>query len=265
MSRDLDTAGPAAEEESAPGDHAVVRRLLDGGLAGPHRSHPRESNVSNAGRLAAGDPEWTFGMPDVVSATAEEALAAVSAVTGAREPGEPYIDPAATIAGVREAATRLAGACRAGASIFLVTGHPTGLLLHHVRLAAAVEAAGGRLIRPREEEVLFHEDGAPRLLRYFRGVATLTDGGNVRHTHSPAAMERVLGGGAVPDLVVGDHGFAGAAVARGIPTIAVMDTNDTALAVARARGRDLTIIPMDDNRRPDSYDVIAELFESELR
>jgi hypothetical protein len=53
-------------------------------------------------------------------------------------------------------------------------------------------------------------------------------------------------------------------VAAGIPTIAVMDTNDPALAVARARGADLTIIPMDDNRRPDSYDVIAEMFEREL-
>lgn len=43
-----------------------------------------------------------------------------------------------------------------------------------------------------------------------------------------------------------------------------MDTNDPALAVARARGRDLCIIPMDDNRRPDSYDVLAGLFEQEL-
>jgi hypothetical protein len=43
-----------------------------------------------------------------------------------------------------------------------------------------------------------------------------------------------------------------------------MDTNDTALAVARARGGDITLIPMDDGRRPDAYDVIAEMFEQEL-
>jgi hypothetical protein len=263
MKADPELTG-AVENEEAIGDHAIARRLLDGGLAGSHRSHPRESNFHNAGRLASGDPDSTFGMPDVASATAEEALAAVAAVTGAREPGEAYIDPAATIAGVREAARRLGAACGAGATIVVVTGHPTGLLVHHVRLVEAIAAAGGRVIRPFDEVVLFHEHGAPRILKYFRGVGALTDGGNVLHTHSPAAMERILAGGAKPDLVFGDHGFAGAAVAAGIPTIAVMDTNDPALAVARARGRDMTIIPMDDNRRPDSYDVIAELFEREL-
>jgi hypothetical protein len=55
------------------------------------------------------------------------------------------------------------------------------------------------------------------------------------------------------DLVVADHGFAGAAIASGIPTVAVMDTNDPALAVAARRGADLTIVPMDDNRPQNSY------------
>ena len=35
--------------------------------------------------------------------------------------------------------------------------------------------------------------------------------------------------------------------------------------VARARGKDITLIPLDDGRRPDAYDVIAEMFEEELR
>ena len=265
MRADPEMPGAVAEEEATAGDHAIARRLVDGGLAGSHRSHPREDNVRKASLLASGDPDSTFGMPDVASATTEEALAAVAAVSGAREPGEAYIDPAATIAGVREAAARLGAACRAGASVIVATGHPTGLLVHHVRLVEAIAAAGGRVIRPLDETVLFRQDGGPRVLKYFRGVGALTDGGNVLHTHSPAAMERILAGGATPDLVFGDHGFAGAAVAGGIPTIAVMDTNDPALTVARARGRDMTIIPMDDNHRPDSYDVIAELFERELR
>ena len=36
-----------------------------------------------------------------------------------------------------------------------------------------------------------------------------------------------------PDLVVADHGFAGEAINRDIPTVAVMDTNDPGLAVAK--------------------------------
>jgi hypothetical protein len=55
------------------------------------------------------------------------------------------------------------------------------------------------------------------------------------------------------DLVVADHGFAGAAIAAGIPTVAVMDTNDPALAVVAGRGADLTVVPMDDNRPQGSY------------
>jgi hypothetical protein len=240
-------------------EEAIVARLLEGGLAGPHRSHARESNVANAGRLVTGDLDYTFGMPDVVSATAEVALAAVAAVTGAPEPGAPYIDPRATIGRVREAAARLAAACAAGARIIVATGHPTGLLVHHQRLVRTITAAGGTVIRPLEEQAVFREGGATRVLKYFGGVAALTDGANVLHAHMPTAMEAILDA-EVPDLVFADHGFAGAAVARGIPTIAVMDTNDPALAVAWARGADLLIVPMDDNRSPDSYDVIAELF-----
>lgn len=244
-------------------DEAIVARLLEGGLAGPHRSHPRQDNVAKAGALRSGDPDATFGIADVASATADEALAAVSGLTGARYPGEAYIDPAATIAGARAAAARLGEACRAGALIMVATGHPTGLLVHHMRLVRAIDAAGGRVIQPLSEQPLTRVPGR-RLLKYLGGVAALSDGGNLLHTHSPGAMEEVLASGAAPGLVIADHGFAGAAVSRGIPTIAVMDTNDPALAVAHARGRDLCIVAMDDNRRPDSYDVIAELFEWEL-
>jgi Phosphatase len=107
--------------------------------------------------------------------------------------------------------------------------------------------------------------GTRRIYRYLQGVGAVTDGVRGLHTHSPLPMEQVLDGGQRPELVFADHGFAGAAVARGIPVIACMDTNDTALAVARARGRDITLIPLDDGRRPDAYDVIAEMFEQELR
>lgn len=250
-------------------DEEVVARLLEGGLAGPHQSHSESSNRRNAGMLATGDTDFTFGMPDVTSAKEGEALAAVAAVTGAPEPGAEYIDPAATIAGIRGAAARLVEACRNRQRIFVATGHPTGLLVHHVRLVRALEAAGASIVRPLDGEVVYRDGGRSRRLEYFGGVAALTDGANVLHTHLPDAMECVLasGGaaGAVADLVFADHGFAGAAVARGVPAIAIMDTNDPALAVAAARGRDLMLIPMDDNRRPDSYGVVAELFEEALK
>ena len=242
----------------------ITARLLLGGVAGPHCSHSREDNVLKASQLASGDPDATFGMADLASATTEEGLDAVRAVTGAREPGQAYIDPEATIAGVRAASARLVEACRNGATIVVATGHPGPLLGHHTRLVEAITAAGGKVIRPLDEMGVTLA-GARRIYRYLQGVGAVTDGVRGLHTHSPLPMEQILDAGEGPELVFGDHGFAGAAVSRGIPVIAFMDTNDTALAIARARGWDITLIPLDDGRRPDAYDVIAEMFEQELR
>jgi hypothetical protein len=78
-------------------------------------------------------------------------------------------------------------------------------------------------------------------------------------------MRRILGEIGAPDLVVADHGFAGAAVAEGIPTVAIMDTNDPALAVVARRGAEgLTVIPMDDNRPQNSYAVALEVLQATL-
>jgi hypothetical protein len=63
------------------------------------------------------------------------------------------------------------------------------------------------------------------------------------------------------ELVVADHGFAGAAIASGIPAVAIMDTNDPALAVAARRGADLSVVPMDDNRPQNSYVVALEVLK----
>jgi ribosomal protein S2 len=52
----------------------------------------------------------------------------------------------------------------------------------------------------------------------------------------------------LPDLVIADHGFAGEAINRGIPTVAIMDTNDPGLAVAKKLGANVIIVPMNDNR-----------------
>ncbi len=72
-------------------------------------------------------------------------------------------------------------------------------------------------------------------------------------------MQSILREAGAADLVVADHGFAGAAVAAGIPTVAIMDTNDPALAVVAGRGADLTVVPMDDNRPLNSYAVALEV------
>jgi hypothetical protein len=68
----------------------------------------------------------------------------------------------------------------------------------------------------------------------------------------------------MPDLVVADHGFAGEAVNRGIATIAVMDTNDPGLAMAKKLGGNLTLVPMNDNRPNVVTREAAEIVERML-
>jgi hypothetical protein len=65
-------------------------------------------------------------------------------------------------------------------------------------------------------------------------------------------MDRMLDD-ATPDLVFADHGFAGAAIERGVDAVSIADVNDPALLVAQAQGRTRTVIVMDDNVAPQAY------------
>ena len=58
---------------------------------------------------------------------------------------------------------------------------------------------------------------------------------------------------ATPDLVIADHGFAGAAIAAGIETVSIADVNDPALLVAQAKGLTDTVLVMDDHVDPTAY------------
>jgi hypothetical protein len=80
------------------------------------------------------------------------------------------------------------------------------------------------------------------------GVAILSDGCGAFHTHATSVLDSTLAGRQRVDLVIGDHGAAGAALNAGIGCIAFMDTNDPALAVAQEMtGHELLVVPAYDN------------------
>jgi histidinol phosphate phosphatase hisN-like protein len=240
-----------------------ARRLLEAGLAGTNTSHGAENNLYKIELLLEGDADHTLGMEELLlDVSFEEAYEAVSRQTGHppdREGtrGRGCIDPARTAAGLIEAGERARGVAEAGGSFIFATGHPGALLVYYLGLARWVEELGG--------ESLTVEIGG----RYGRGVpldwvgpvGALGDRASLFHTHSPDPMRDVLRELGAVDLVVADHGFAGAAVAAGIPTVAVMDTNDPALAVVGRRGADLTVVPMDDNRPQNAYSAALEVLK----
>jgi hypothetical protein len=241
--------------------------LVAAGITGPHQSHSRQNNIQKLKACVEGDPDGCFGLSGLTLSTPEQALGYLADLTGCSPDisdlsGHDTMDPDKTVAAIVAAARRLREAAARGDRLLAVTGHPTGMLEHHIHVVEAFRRAGGKPVRPAEDTRIGHAGRAKHEeIRYVGGVGCLADWGNLKHTHSAHAMEALLEVAEWPDIVLGDHGFAGAAIERDIPTVAVMDINDPALAIAWGEGKDVIIIPMDDNRVPASYEPSWRLFE----
>lgn len=243
-------------------DHA--RKLLAAGVAGDDTSHGAENNLHKIGLMIEADPNNSYGMEDLLRDVGfDEAYEAVSRQLGnppdeEATPGRGRIDPARTAEELLKAGSRIRRVAEAGGSMVFATGHPGALLLYYMELAAWVEELGARVLTAKTEG-LYGRRGVP--LDWAGPVGTLGNRASLMHTHDPGPMRDVLRKLGSVDLVVADHGFAGAAIAAGVPTVAVMDTNDPAFAVVAARGADATVVPMDDNRPLNSYAAALEVLQ----
>ena len=240
-------------------------RLLEAGVAGNHTSHGAENNLRKIGLLLELDEKNTFGMEDLLRGVGfEEAYEAVTYRLGnppdrEENEGRGCIDPARTAAGLVEAGERIRDTAGPGGRLVFATGHPGALLLYYMELARWAGELGGEVLAANGRGRF--EKGVG--LDWAGSVGLLGNGAGLFHTHSPEPMREVLAELGAVDLVVADHGFAGAAIAAGVPTVAVMDTNDPALAVAAGRGADATVIPMDDNRPLNSYAAALAVLKGE--
>jgi hypothetical protein len=244
--------------------------LVAAGVTGPHQSHTRRNALTKIKAMVSGDDEESrFGLSGLTTYSPAEVLGFIAELTGCSDDIDDYtgydvMDPAKTVDAIVAGAQRLKAEADRGSTLLCCTGHPTGMLEHYIRVLDAYRAAGGKV-------VVLHEDadlGIRRRhseIRYVGGVGMLADWGQLMHTHSSEPMEALLEAEPHPDFVIGDHGFAGAAIERGIPTLAIMDINDPALAVAWAEGKDVVIVPMDDNRPPRLYEPSWRLFEDILQ
>ncbi|QIN82029.1 hypothetical protein GBA63_04770 [Rubrobacter tropicus] len=246
-------------------DHA--RKLLAAGVAGDDTSHGAENNLRKIRLMIEADRNNSYGMEALLRGVGfDEAYGAVSRHLGnppdeEATPGRGRIDPARTAAALLEAGSRIRQVAEAGGRMVFATGHPGALLLYYMGLAAWAEDLGAKVLTARTDG-LYGRRGVP--LDWAGPVGTLGNRASLMHTHDPEPMQAVLHKLGSVDLVAADHGFAGAAVAAGVPTVAVMDTNDPAFAVAAGRGADLTVVPMDDNRPLNSYAAALEVLREGL-
>ncbi|MFA5890213.1 MAG: phosphatase [Actinomycetota bacterium] len=238
--------------------HLLASRIS--GDTGTLRGHC----VYNAEALADGDPDKFLG----VGARGRDAagiMRAVAALCGCSESleerdGPGVIDPDRTLAGLEALGDRLGDAAAAGERLLIVTGHPSGLLPLYQALARALSDKGARLLTPMEDVDLRPPDGRSNRwwFRYFDGVAVLLGGVDLVHTHESWPMDALLDSPEVPDLVLADHGFAGAAATRGFDTACLTDVNDPAIAVAWEDGLIGCAVPLDDNLPPRAYAPLQE-------
>lgn len=237
-------------------ERAVEERLVDLRIAGPEGSHTRATNLEAIQRLLAGDPYLTFGVEvvcqEITQGRLDERLVLeqIARFTGCSRDakssgGQGYIDPRATLAGLRRASELIGATAREGGVFVVGTAHPGSLLGFGIDLVRLIKELGGRVVEEIDPPV--QQDNLA--LDTVGGVVVLSDTCGALHTHDSELMTRFLSARRDGiDLAILDHGFAGAAINLAIPTIAVMDTNDPAIATAKHLGAKVTIIPMNDNR-----------------
>jgi hypothetical protein len=244
--------------------------LLASGIAG-ETATTRENTVANAEKLAAGDPDKALGIGPR-GRDAARVMEAVAALCGCsvalnERAGGGVIDPDLVLDALDDLGGRLADAVRRGERMLIATGHPTGLLAMYMALARALTGAGVKLLTPLDDVRLDPpvKHKRKRYVRYLDGVAVLCAGADVIHTHDSWPMDALLDTIEAPDLVLADHGWAGAAAVRGIEVAAFTDVNDPAIAVAKADGLLDIVVPCDDNLAPVAYDPVRDYLLSRLQ
>jgi hypothetical protein len=242
---------PRAELEAA---------LLAGKVAGV-AGHSADDVRRNARLLLEGDPDKQFGLSGIpASVTLDRVLALVADAAGSpvdrhNPASDVWISPDRVLAAAEAMGDRLAEAARSCSTLLLATGHPGDLVRLYGAIGSLAVAHGARIVQPANADS-WRDPGRDHDWRiaYRDGVGMVTDGLRPRHTHSPDPMLRLLrAADPPPDLVLADHGFAGAAIERGIPTVSIADVNDPALLVARSLQRTEVVICFDDHVASDAY------------
>jgi len=242
----------------------IIDRLEKLKMAGAGTGHIRLKNILVVHEIKQGLNKSLLGLNELQSLPSEKVLEAIATITGCsasliEATGDGYINPKATVKGMRLAAEKIAKVCKKQGNIILGTGHPGAMIGFYLELAKIIRQLGGNLLTVAKTYPLqtyrckncqLHD--VTEEIDYIGDVAVITNGDLLLHTHDHQGMKQIIAHAQQEnrkiDLVIADHGFAGFAIKSEIPTIAIMDTNDPAIAASTLLGYNPIIIPMDDNR-----------------
>ena len=257
-------------------DH-LLEYLVEARLAGDVET-TRASNFAHAKAFAEGVDAYQFGLPPLGEWSLPQVLRLMAERVGIdpdpqRALGADVIDPKLTLRALERMRDRIRLAVERRERVMLGSGHPAGIVEVHLAIAAALRRAGCEVLTPAAGASFptdwTHPGSGERLqIRYVGGVALCSERGTALwHSHSPLGMRRMLAeldatGVAPPDLVIADHGFAGAAAAAGLDVVSFADSNDPALFVGEAEERVAVTVPIDDNIQPHRYAPVADFLLS---
>ncbi|WP_378737064.1 phosphatase [Nocardia brasiliensis] len=253
-----------------PYDRALLRKhLLQTRIAGDVAT-PREGNLAHYRRMVAKDPDYQFGLA-LKAWTFDETLEMMARLCGVNpdpryRQGSDTIDPELTIDALDAMGDRIGRAAREQETVILATGHPGPLMGVYRAVEDALRAAGCAVLTPAAGwSYQVRTDSGPRMreIAYTSGVAALRADGRLKHTHDPHPMQAMLAElrdspNPWPDLVIADHGWAGAAGEAGIDTVGFADSNDPALFAGHDEGKIAVTVPLDDGVFPEYYEPLTD-------
>ncbi|WP_017557990.1 phosphatase [Nocardiopsis baichengensis] len=249
-----------------PSRSELIAHMVRTGIAG-HVDTPRQGNLRHYRRLAERDPYHMFGLtfarewayPDILALMAKRCGVVADP---AHESGVDTIDPDLTADALEALAERMARAARDRERVMVATGHPVNLHATYRGFKRALERSGCPVVTAGEGFSYATDSGhlpGERVLVWRDGVGMVTDTeGEPRHSHHPFAMEAALEdlrrrGEPWPQLVIADHGFAGAAGEAGVSAVGFADCNDPALFLAEDEGKLHATVPLDDGYSTEDY------------
>jgi hypothetical protein len=211
-------------------------------------------------RLVAGDRVALGELTPITGLTMVDAWNAIGEIFGA-SPEAPRIDPARTRLGARRAAARVREVAAGGGRIAFATAAPASLLILHLALARLARVSGAEVASLADIGPLRADGRSSRCVRFIDGVAVVSDGSGLCATRDGEAAREWLFVLGRPRLVVADGPFAEVAWEGGAEVIAFAGLDRLALAVAAARGRRCTVVPMRTDRPPRAYDSVVAGWE----
>jgi hypothetical protein len=234
--------------------------LKDAHVAGRSARFSRDDLLGVMRGVVDADADALLGVPAFAGLTLPQTATAMETVFGWDGDGpRARVDPKLTMAGFTSACARVLEVARVGGRIVFATARPASLLAVYRALARAAANAGGKVLDVQAAPI----DETLRIW-WIDNVAMVSDGEALLGEVSIAAAQELLFVLPQPDLVVGDHAFAGVALGVGLEVVALADLDAVALAVAAWRGKALRVAPFDQHRTPAAYAPLLDLLAEEV-